>query len=357
MHTLQAPLTIMEILSKAPGNPVLWQLFLAELTGAMQCDGGFLSIADHSLGGGFHHLYRHNITPEQLRGFEKNFRKAGSFYASVAQQPYRIFCSALADRIFRHDKDIPESDVIGKHYHFGVCLPLSKRYSHCMFLNGSRPTAETELQDLMQRLQALVSPMQNALQKEQWFCLYSQITLLTGKHVAAYIIVDRAMNVLFSDPVFNRIIADMGCIEMQGKRLAFLNKTTEQRILALVKGIDCDTVTMQNPCASWDIMVIPARALNNLYAWEFYKKGVMPAFAGAHHNNPMLVRLMALYNLTKGEALYALQFIATPSISDIAAVTHRSTETVRNHIKSIMHKLDVHNQGALMKKLLAIATL
>ena len=115
--------------------------------------------------------------------------------------------------------------------------------------------------------------------------------------------------------------------------------------------------TTQSQSASCTITVIPARALDNLYGWEFYKKGVALTFTSNHENSPTLVRLMALYNLTKCEALCALQFIATPSILDIATDSHRSTETVRNHIKSIMKKLDVHNQGALMKKLLAIAAL
>ena len=357
MHTLQAPLTIMETLSKAPGNPVLWHLLLAELANAMLCDSGFLSIADLGRNGKVHHLYHYNVTPEQHSCFERNLCKADSFDASVTKQPYRVFCSNTPNATFPRDDPGTVFNALGEHCRFGVSLPLNRRYTYCMVLDGSFPPAEPELQGCVHRLQALVPQLQLALQKEQWFSLYSQITLLTGKHVAAYIIVDRALNVLFSDPVFNRIIADMNCIEIRGKRLVFLNKTTEQRILALMAGIGCDTVTTQNQCDSCAITVIPARALDNLYAWEFYKKGVILAFANGHENSPALIRLMALYNLTKGEALCAVQFIATPSIPDIAASSHRSTETVRNHIKSIMQKLDVHNQGALMKKLLAIASM
>ncbi len=44
-----------------------------------------------------------------------------------------------------------------------------------------------------------------------------------------------------------------------------------------------------------------------------------------------------------------------PTRSDIS--TYRYTKKVMNHIKKIMQKIDVHNQGALMKKLLAIAAL
>ncbi|MGR8953045.1 MAG: helix-turn-helix transcriptional regulator [Gammaproteobacteria bacterium] len=357
MHPFQVPATILEILSKAPGNPVLWHLFLAELAGAMHCDSGFLSIADLGRDGGIHHLYRYNVAPEQELRFEHNLRKSGSFGACVTKKPYRVFCFNPQRPSFYRDACGAEPDWFQEHCRFGVSLPLNRRYAHCMVLNGGRPAAETELHECAHRLKALVPPLQNALQKEQWFSLYHQITLLTGKHVAAYIIVDQTLNVLFSDPVFNRIIADMDCVEIRGKRLAFSNPATEQRVLASMGGIGCETVTLPNPCASCDITVIPARALDNLYAWEFYKNGVALTFTSRHENSPTLVRLMVLYNLTKGEALCALQFIATPSIPDIAAGTHRSTETVRNHIKSIMQKLDVHNQGALMKKLLAIAAL
>jgi DNA-binding CsgD family transcriptional regulator len=346
----------METLSKAPGNPVLWRLFLAELADAMQCDSGFLSIKDLGRDGGVHHLYDYNVTPEQQRCFERNIRKAGSFDANVAKHPYQVFCSNTLNGTFRSG-DGGGSDEVGEHCRFGVSVHLNRRYAYCIYLNGSRPPTEPELQACVHRLQALVPMLQNALQKEQWLSLYSQIKLLTGKHVAAYLIVDRSLNVLFSDPVFNRIIADMDCVEIRDKRLAFLSKIIERRVLALMAEISCGTVMTQNQCSSCAITVIPARALDNFYAWEFYKKGVVLTFSSSHENSLALARLMALYNLTKYEALCALHFIATPSISGIATVSHRSTETVRNHIKSIMQKLDVHNQGALMKKLLAIAAL
>jgi hypothetical protein len=357
MYTLQAPFTINDILTKAPYNPVLWHLFLAELTSLMQCDSGFLSIADLGRHGGFHHLYRYNVTPEQQSCFERNFRKDHSFEANIAKQPHQVLCSTMLNGSHCRDNFGIEPYATEEHCRFGVSLPLNSRYAHCLVLNGNHPAAEPELHASVHRLQALVPSLKDALQKEQWLSLYSQITLLTGKHVTAYIIVDRALNVLFSYPVFNRIIADMDCVEIRGKRLTFLNKTTEQRVLALMTETGCDAMTTQSQSASCTITVIPARTLDNLYGWEFYKKGVALTFTSNHENSPTLVRLMALYNLTKCEALCALHFIATPSILDIATDSHRSTETVRNHIKSIMKKLDVHNQGALMKKLLTIAAL
>ncbi len=46
-----------------------------------------------------------------------------------------------------------------------------------------------------------------------------------------------------------------------------------------------------------------------------------------------------------------MDFILTPSIAEIAENNFRSEDTIRNHIKHIMQKMDVHNQAALMKKL------
>lgn len=357
MPTLHAPLMLKDILSKAPGNPVLWQLFLAELAGAMHCNSGFLAIVDLGRGGGVHHLYRYNVAADQESHFELNLRETDSFDACVIKHPYRVFCSNMLSGTFRPVDNGIKPDASGERCRFGVSIPLNGRYAHCLYLNGSRPAAEPELKGNMKRLQSLLPPLQNALEKDQWLSLYSQIMLLTGKRIAAYVIVDCKLNVLFSDPVFTRVIEAMDCVEIRGNRLAFLNKAAEQRVLSVMTGIGCDTVIMQNQCASCAITVIPARTLDNLYAWEFYKKGVVLTFTSDHENNPAQVRLMALYNLTHCEALCALQFIATPSIPGIAASTHRSTETIRHHIKSIMQKLDVHNQGALMKKLLAIAAL
>ena len=163
MHTLQSTFTIKDILSTAPYNPALWNLFIAELAGIMQCNSGFLAIADLSRRGGFHHLYRYNIHPEQQSCFERNLCKAGSFEASVAKQPHQVLCSTMLNASHRHDSS-PEPDVPEKLYRFGVSFPLNSRYAYCLVLNGSHTDAEPELQASMQRLQALVPSLQIALQ-------------------------------------------------------------------------------------------------------------------------------------------------------------------------------------------------
>jgi DNA-binding CsgD family transcriptional regulator len=355
MPLFQTPITINEILSKAPGNPELWHLFLAELARTLQCDSGFLSIVELECDRRIHYLYPLNIAAEQHSYFEQSFRKMDGFDAHVVRHPSQVFCSSLWKASLHGNGRVTESDET--YCRFGVSFPLNSHYAYCLCLNSQRSVAEPISPGCMPWLEALIPSLQNALNKEQGFNLYHQLTLRTGKHVAAYLIVDRGLKVLFSDAVFNRIIKDMECVKIREKRLAFINRSIEARVLALMDGDNCESVTLLNSCTPYDITVIPARVLDNFYAWEFYKKGIVLTFTSGHENNPTLIRLMALYNLTRSEALCALQFIATPSIPDIAAFNNRSPETVRNHLKSIMQKLDVHSQGALMKKLLAIAAL
>jgi hypothetical protein len=230
-----------------------------------------LAIADLGDGSGIHHLYRYN-TPQEQYCFDRNLLNQGSFISSVVGHPYRVFCSHTPAGTSSPNDGSLVNFTVEYHCRFGVAIPLNNRYTYCLILTNSHCASEPDLQVGVHQLHGWVPLLQSALQKEQWFSLYSQITLLTGRHVAAYIIVDRALNILFSDPVFNRIIWDMDCVEIWGKRLAFFNKNTEERILELMSGMGCDSVTMQNRCASYDIMVIPARAMDNLYAWEFYKK-------------------------------------------------------------------------------------
>ena len=49
--------------------------------------------------------------------------------------------------------------------------------------------------------------------------------------------------------------------------------------------------------------------------------------------------------------------LSSHSIADIAEHNCCSQNTVRNHIKHIMQKMEVHNQTALMKKLITLAIL
>jgi len=94
-----------------------------------------------------------------------------------------------------------------------------------------------------------------------------------------------------------------------------------------------------------------------LYDWECFKEGFILTFTHDKKNNPILDRLTSIHNLSRCEALCALDFMQTSSISEVAETSYRSEATIRNHIKHIMQKMEVHNQAALMKKLVTLAAL
>jgi len=114
---------------------------------------------------------------------------------------------------------------------------------------------------------------------------------------------------------------------------------------------------IHNQCQSRQLALIPVASLDNLYQWECFKGGFILTFIFNKEKNPSLDRLINIHQLSRCEAICALHFMQTPSIAEIAENTHRSQETVRNHLKRSMQKMDVHNQAELMKKMIMLAAL
>ena len=81
------------------------------------------------------------------------------------------------------------------------------------------------------------------------------------------------------------------------------------------------------------------------------------AFTHDKAKDPSISRLIEIHQLSRCEAICALHFMKTPSIADVAKNTFRSQNTVRDHIKHVMQKMDVHSQAELMKKLITLASL
>lgn len=358
MDTLHDHPLLTHILSKAPGNPVLWERFLAELTKIMACESGIIRVTDLVDRNNSHGLYLHNVPPEHQTLYERKFNKQDRFNYLVAKNPYKVFCNqTIPDTCL---SDVVENEFMipyGYQYRYGLSMPYNPRYALCLYLNRSRPFASPELPRFENLLQSAIPELQKALHKEQWRNVCSQIISLTGEHSSAYIMVDRALKILYSEPLFDMMMADLHCVEMTENRLVITDKAFEKRLLAMLMGKHCQTLSLPGKCSSWLITIIPVSALENLYAWEFDKECVILTITSGTEKNATIARLMVLHQLTRCEALCALHFIETPSIADIADNSRRSVETVRNHMKKIMHKLDVHNQAALMKKLLAVVSL
>lgn len=147
----------------------------------------------------------------------------------------------------------------------------------------------------------------------------------------------------------------MDCVKITENRFGMKNPVIEQRLKSLIT--QNQSASIHNQCQSCQIILLPIASLKNLYPWECYEDGFIVTFTHNKQENPALERLVALYQLSHCEAVCALHFMQTPSITDIASTTYRSQETVRNHLKHVMQKMDVHSQAELMKELMALASL
>ncbi|MDD1622268.1 MAG: LuxR C-terminal-related transcriptional regulator, partial [Methylococcaceae bacterium] len=162
-------------------------------------------------------------------------------------------------------------------------------------------------------------------------------------------------NIIFSDPIFTSIISQLDCVKISGSHFGMKNPAMEQQLLSLIE--NNRGAKIPNHCHACQIMLTPISSLKNLYQWECYKDGFILSFTHDKEKNPAIDRLTEIYHLSQCEAVCALNFMHTPSIPDIAANTYRSQETVRNHIKHAMQKMEVHSQAELMKKLITLASL
>ncbi|MCU7832899.1 MAG: LuxR C-terminal-related transcriptional regulator [gamma proteobacterium symbiont of Lucinoma myriamae] len=158
------------------------------------------------------------------------------------------------------------------------------------------------------------------------------------------------------DWVYSSFIGQLDCVTASENQLTVKNPAIKQQLLSLIENGD-KAAAIQNQCTSCQITLIPISSLENLYQWECYKDGFILTFTHENKKNTAIERLEEIYQLSRCEAVCALHFMKTPSIHDIAINTYRSQETIRNHIKHTMQKMDVHNQAELMKKLITLTAI
>jgi DNA-binding CsgD family transcriptional regulator len=358
MDNLKNPVQLTDILSKAPGNPNLWELFLAQLTKEVNCASGAMLITDKINSENTQYLYHYNVTPSHKERYEKKFNVIDTFNFYISQHPFTVFCNQTVNA--SHVNTEVESNFMipnGCAFRFGLSIPYNNRYSLNLYFYRSTAFTEQELYQFDQLLQFFIQQLQKALLAEQRHNISSQIANQTCGQITDYIIVDRSLKLLFHDPVFSSIIANLDCVCITDDHLEVLPKNNGQCLMSQLDGLSDEIMSVTEQCSSCNINLIPTNILDNLYAWEFQEDAIILAVTNETEENTLLTRLIKLHKLTKCEAICALHFIENPSIPDIANDTNRSQDTVRNHLKRIMQKLDVHSQAALMKKLIAMASL
>jgi DNA-binding CsgD family transcriptional regulator len=343
------------ILAKAPGNPLIWNRFLTELTRQLNCDSSALLVTDLIKREHTHFLFSTYIPQEYQAQYENTLNRVDTFNYFISKTPYQVFFNQTIRDAYVEEVKSAFIPPCGQNYRFGVSIPCNHSHSLNLLVNRKKAFNDDERQQVTRILQSIISSLDKAVHAEQRHKINSQLIHYMSDHFDGYIIVDKDLNILFSDSVYTSIISQLDCVEISENRFGMKTPAIEQRLLSLIE--NNEEATIHNQCHSCQITLIPISSLKNLYQWECYKDGFILTFTHDKEKNPALERLTEIYRLSKCEAICALHFMKTPSISDVAANTHRSQETVRNHIKHTMQKMDVHSQAELMKKLITLVAL
>ncbi len=344
------------LLANAPGNPVIWNRFLTELANQLACDSSALLVTDLIEKQKTHFLFSFQIPLDYQEQYQNKLNRLDIFNHFISKSPHKIFYNQAFTDIYNAELNSQFKPPNSQNHRFGLSIPCNHNHSLNLLVNRKQAFDDTEQEHLTQALQCLIPALDEAIHAEQRHKINSQVIHFIDGHFDGYIIVDQELNILFSDPVYISIISQLDCVTISDKRFGMKSPAIEQRLLSLIKNNDLPS-SIHNQCHSCQITLIPISSLKNLYQWECFKDGFIITFTHYKEKNPAIDRLTEIYHLSRCEAVCALQFMKTPSIPDIASSTFRSQETVRNHIKHTMQKMEVHSQAELMKKLITLAAL
>jgi DNA-binding CsgD family transcriptional regulator len=356
MNLLAENTELNSLLLKAPGNFFIWDRFLAQLTLQLNCDSSALLVTDLTQPENTHFLFNANIPQEYQEQYENELNTLDAFNHFISKNPQQVFCNQNLKDSHGNKTNGKFIQAEGQNYRFGVSMPCNHSHSFNLLVNRKKMFNDVELHQVTRYLKSIIPFLETAIYEEQRHKINSQLFNYTGVHFAGYIIIDRGLNILFSNPDYPSFIGQMDCVNVSGNRLCVKNPALEQQLLSLIENDD-KAASIRNQCHSCQITLIPMSSLENLYQWECYKGGFILVFTHENKKNTIIGRLEDIFQLSRCEAICAHNFMNTPSIQDIAANTYRSEETIRNHIKRTMQKMDVHNQAELMKKLITLAAL
>lgn len=350
------------LLVNAPGNALIWQRFLAELNQQLNFDSSALLITNLVNPENSQFLFTESIPLTYQEQYQKGLNKLDGFNCFISKKPKHIFCNQRFEDSYFADNYFAEIDSnftppLEQKYRFGVSIPCNHSHALNLLLNSKKAFSDEQQQRTIRTLETIIPALEEAMHGEQRYKINSQLPHYISDHYDGYIIVDHQLNILFSDSLYTPILDQLECMKISENQIQIQNPALKQQLFSLIENSNKQVSSIYNQCQSCQITLITINTLENLYQWECYKDGFILAFTHDKAKDPSISRLIEIHQLSRCEAICALHFMKTPSIADVAKNTFRSQNTVRNHIKHVMQKMDVHSQAELMKKLITLASL
>lgn len=346
-----------DLIAQLPSSPTLWNTLLREAVWATECASGVLLITDLRNGGNNHSEHVHNVPLEHKQIYESHFNAIDRFNEMLALQPDTVMCTDQLP-MERCNEEV-EGDFmapLGYGHRLGVSIACNQRYSINLYLNRDAAFSEAEQVRGSALLGGLVKPLRAALEAERRQAFARALFLESGMldDFVGFAIVDQSRRVMHKEQAFGLAVEGLPELELRGGRLTFQATDLEASYHKTLRGRGSETVHLSNGEQAFELLMLPSRMLTGLLPWERPVEGVLLALYGLERRRFVTSRFRSVYGLTPAETELVINFARKPDLNRLSQSMHRSRETLRNHLKRAMAKLDIHSQAELVRVVTAL---
>lgn len=204
MIPLSDSMNLKSLLLLAPGNLLIWNQFLTQLTLQLNCESSALLVTDLKEHKNTHFLFNACIPKEYQEQYENKLNRLDSFNHYISKNPQYVFFNQNLKEAKNKTNKSHFIQPNRQNFRFGISIPCNSNHSFNLLVNRKKKFNPVEQHQITQGLQNIIPPLKAAMHKEQQLKINSQLFYYTGVHFDGYIIIDRELNILFSNPDYTR---------------------------------------------------------------------------------------------------------------------------------------------------------
>ena len=117
------------ILDNAPGNPLIWNQFLTELTQQLNCDSCALLVTDLVKRENTHFLFSANISEKYQQQYENKLNRLDTFNYFISNNPKEIFYNHTLEGAYVDEIQSNFISPCEQNYRFGVSISCNQNHT------------------------------------------------------------------------------------------------------------------------------------------------------------------------------------------------------------------------------------
>lgn len=154
------------LLTNTPGNPLIWNRFLTELTKELNCDSSALLVTDLIERKNTHILFSANIAQEYQEQYLNEFNRLDTFNYFISKNPQHVFCNQTLEDAYIEEVESNFISPSDQKYRFGVSIPCNHKHSLSLLVNRKDAFNDEEQQRITLVLQTLLPSLEEAIHAE-----------------------------------------------------------------------------------------------------------------------------------------------------------------------------------------------